>query len=70
MDVHRAGSDDGDLHPGAAPSGEVDQVKGLRRMAPTAYVWLIVGGLYFFIQTWKRSRNTSNLKLSSSGIVT
>jgi putative spermidine/putrescine transport system permease protein len=24
-------------------------VKGLRRMAPTAYVWLIVGGLYFFI---------------------
>jgi putative spermidine/putrescine transport system permease protein len=24
-------------------------VKGARRMAPSAYVWLLVGGLYFFI---------------------
>jgi putative spermidine/putrescine transport system permease protein len=27
----------------------VGEVKGMRRMAPSAYVWLVVGGLYFFI---------------------
>ena len=48
-DVRRAGADDGHLHPAAAARGEVGEVKLRRRMAPSAYFWLLLGSLYFFV---------------------
>src|SRR6185437_10154388 len=47
-DVRRARGDDGAVHPAAAARGEVGEVRKLR-MAPSAYLWLAIGFLYFFI---------------------
>ena len=43
-DVRRARADDGDLHPAAAARREVGEVKPRRRMAPSAFLWLLLGG--------------------------
>ena len=37
------------LHPAAAPRGTVGEVKPRRFMAPSAFLWLLLAGAYFFI---------------------
>src|SRR5438309_8293584 len=46
--VRGARADDAHLHPASAPLGEVGEVRKLR-MAPSAYVWLLLGAAYFII---------------------